>query len=190
MPPKATRYGFFERLKIGKILRPVTEKYGANQEKTGPNALQEAIHHMEKAAQEKPDEWVYWYALAEWYQIAGDPENLLAACHKCFALAPQDIRSSYSLAAAYNDLTKKDWTGQSEELFRIMEQHRMQPGNSSPAQATQEPLRELDAAVEGAAALAEQWLEHALTLKPEPASRQLIQTNIEDLLSRFPQLAE
>ena len=71
---------------------------------------QEFIEAAEKAIVDHPNEWVIFYTLGDNYMDKGQYARALQACKRCVELRPNDIRSAYALATAYNVLTRATWS--------------------------------------------------------------------------------
>jgi tetratricopeptide (TPR) repeat protein len=149
----------------------------------------EFIEAAEKAAGQHPKEWVVFYALGDKYQQVGRYVDALRACKRCVELRPNDIRSVYALATAYNLLTRAEWAGK-EEMVPILDAMRDIAGERDliDPSLSQAELDKTGLIVETAAAQAMRWFERALTLKPDRQSRQQIEWDLQTLYKRFPHL--
>jgi tetratricopeptide (TPR) repeat protein len=81
---------------VKKIIDPVLTAF-----RPGRTLTERAILRLRQAAEQQPDEWMYWYALGDWCQRLDDWENSIDACRRCYELRPNDPRSAYALATAY-----------------------------------------------------------------------------------------
>jgi tetratricopeptide (TPR) repeat protein len=149
---------------------------------------QEFIDTAEKAAKEHPGEWVIFYSVADKYMAAGQYVRALEASKRCVDLRPNDLRSRYALATAYNILTRAEWTMLPSDLAHVV-QLLATPGVDllDPANARTE-MEEIGMVVDTAAAQAIRWFENALKLDPDEASAVQIAQDLATLYERFPHL--
>ena len=152
-------------------------------------STQEFIDAAERAAEIYPNEWVIFYQLGGKYMETGQYARMLQACRRCVELRPNDIRSTYALATAYNTLSRADWTDMEwqagEELQRILEL----PAWVFDRQAPKTESAELGMTADTAAAQAMRWFERSLQLKPDPESRMQLNEDLSTLYKRFPHLS-
>lgn len=80
--------------------------------------VKEAIVDLERAAVANPNEWVYFYALADYYNRLTAYAKALTASEKALALRPNDARTTYALATVYRILARARYT-ETETLQRF-----------------------------------------------------------------------
>ena len=180
-------YGILERFRVGRALRPVTDKYGPEQERASREALHEGISAMESAVERKPTEWIYWYTLGDWYQTVGEIGKSIRACQRCCELRPKDIRSAYALATAYNLLTLAALTEEEGEKLSELKHVLGNVNGVDPVNARAE-LHQSEVAVDTATVQAIRWFERALALNPDGRSRAFVESHLRTLYKRFPHL--
>jgi tetratricopeptide (TPR) repeat protein len=148
----------------------------------------EFVEAAEAAAKEHPREWVVFYSLGDKYMALGEYARALQACKRCVELRPNDLRSAYALATAYNMLTRAEWTSLPRDIAQVIRLLQI-PGRESldPAKARTE-IEEIGMVVDTAAAQAIRWFEKCLRLGPDAQSRAQIQWDVETLYGRFPHL--
>lgn len=96
---------FIERLKLGMAVRSATSKYGDPYARR--EATQEALRVLEIKVTERPNEWIPWWALGDWYAILGEYAKAIRAREKCYQLRSPDPRSAYALAMALRSLAAR-----------------------------------------------------------------------------------
>ena len=149
----------------------------------------EFIEAAEKAASKNPDEWAIFYSLGDKYMEIGQYARALQTCKRCVELKPNDIRSVYALATAYNILTRADWTHIKAEakLYAQILSQLSGAGLFEPDMSKTE-VEELGMVVDTAAAQAMRWFERALQLKPDRESIVQINQDLQALYQRYPHL--
>jgi tetratricopeptide (TPR) repeat protein len=143
-------YGFIERLKLGRALDSVTNKFGFPQ--TSREATQEAVKVLEVKVREKPREWIFWHALGDYYCALGDYAKAVRVCEKCNELRPRDPRSTYSLATALRMLTRARFLGHPNiKNMQDLSESGMSTYDDFDPLKSQQGLQELGLTVEQAA---------------------------------------
>jgi hypothetical protein len=178
-----TSYRSSELRKLKRVLAPVVTEYG--HPRRSLEALTTAIELLRTAASRKPKEWLYWYALAECCQDAGEFRLAFVAGCRCLALRPKDPRSDYALGSAYyllvrarhagNPVAVEAWDGDFEDRF----------GTTSPEQCL-EGLRELGLSLEDAAERAHTHLSRALP-RVDGKDAALVEQHLFSLRRAFPE---
>jgi hypothetical protein len=140
---------FFERIKL--TIAFITGK--SNSPLASQSGLLGTVARMEAAVQSKPDEWIYWYWLADAYQKTGLLANSVLACENCYALRPKDIRSTYALATALRVLLRAKFVGASriENVREKIAESGLASYSEFSPEASQEALTELGMTLEQAA---------------------------------------
>jgi len=149
---------------------------------------QEFIEAAEKAAREQPNEWVIWFTLGDKYQATGQYVQSLQACKRCVELRPNDIRSAYALATAYNILTRASWTTIEPHITALTAFLGTQGIDKFSPRQSELALAEADMVIDTAAAQAMRWFERALQLNPDASSLAQIRQDLGTLYQRFPHL--
>lgn len=151
---------------------------------------EEFIVAAEKAAKHHPNKWVVFFTLGDKYQEAGRYADALRVCKRCVELRPNDIRSAYALATAYNLLARAAWSQEEAAIANNVLQELFGVTNALDPALAQDALDETGLVVETAATQAMRWFERALTLKPDRQSRQQIEWDLKTLYERFPHLRQ
>lgn len=150
---------------------------------------QELLIAAEKAAAGFPSEWVVFYLLGDLYQSEGRYAASLRACRQCVDIRPNEIRSVYALATAYNLLTRAEWpTPHEPGALAALDELARTLGDRFDSVLSQAGLAQAEMVVETAATQAIRWFERALALKPDPRSRAQIEADLLTLYRRFPKL--
>jgi len=152
-------------------------------------STQEFLDAAARAAEIYPNEWVIFYQLGGKYLETGQYAQALQACRRCVELKPNDIRSPYSLATAYNMLARAAWTDNEWQAAELLGRARGLPEWVFDRQAAETGLAELGMAAETAAAQSMRWLERSLQLKPDRESRAQVGEDLSTLYIRFPHLS-
>ena len=171
-------------LKDGVRLAQTVGKELSNPSQYSP---EEFVAAAERALKKSPNEWVIYYSLADKYQALGYYADALKSTQKCVELRPKDLRSVYALATSYNILTRAAWTDKEDEASKVFKTL-FSDKDKFDKKYSQAGLDHTGLAVETAAAQAIRWFEHALTLKPDQASRYQINMDLKTLYVRFPHL--
>jgi len=180
--PNISRWGTTDGMRlartVGKYLRDRSQY-----------TTQEFIDAAERAALEYPDDWVIFYSLGDKYMSIGQLARALTACKRCVELKPNDIRSAYALATAYNMLTRADWASIKPEIEQFVQLLRPPPeaGPFDPDVSKSE-AEELGIVIDTAAAQAMRWFERALQLGPDRDGYRQIQQDLHVLYQRYPHL--
>ncbi len=148
---------------------------------------EEFIVAAERALKKFPNEWAIYYVLADNYQKLGYYAEALKSTQKCVELKPKDIRSVYALATSYNLLTRAGWSEKEDQMSKVIK-ILFADTDKIDKKYSQAGLDHTGLAVETAAVQAIRWFEQALTLKPDGASRDLINQDLITLYQRFPHL--
>jgi tetratricopeptide (TPR) repeat protein len=149
----------------------------------------EFVESAERATKLHPNEWVVFFSLADKCMELGYLAKALQACKRAVELKPNDIRSTYALATAYNTLTRADWAPRRQEFLDVIAllEPPAQAGPFDPNIALTE-MTELGMVVDTAAAQAIRWFERSLALRPDTPSRRQIMWDLDTLYKRFPHL--
>jgi tetratricopeptide (TPR) repeat protein len=186
MSIKLTSYTRSELRKLNGVLAPVIKQYG--QPSSSIAALSGAIDALRRAAETNPKEWVYWYALGDCCQDAGEFRLALVACCRCVALRPKDPRSDYALGSAYYLLLRARhandpealaaWIGGSDDRF----------GTTGPEDCLA-GLQEMGMSVEDAAEGAHTHFSRVLP-RVDGRDAALVQQHLSSLRRAFPEMLE
>jgi tetratricopeptide (TPR) repeat protein len=160
---------------------------GRNLANPSQYTTEEFITAAEESAERHPGEWVVFYALGDKYQEMGHYNDALRACKRCVELRPNDIRSVYALATAYNLLTRADWSQIEMGIGDVLKEMSGRNDILDPEMA-QAGLDQAGLAIETAAAQAIRWFERALMLRPDKQSQAQIEWDLGTLYERFPHL--
>ncbi|MGQ9555651.1 MAG: tetratricopeptide repeat protein [Anaerolineae bacterium] len=156
---------------------------------------EEFITAAERAAEEHPNEWVIFYTLGDKYQDVGRYGDALSACRRCVDLRPNDVRSVYALATAYNMLVRatlplEPTRGAAAVMSGLLGRSDLLVSDPAVAiQQAQKGLGEVGLTVEVAACQAMRWFEHALAMHPDQKSCGQIRQDLVTLYRRFPHLS-
>ena len=183
MSKKLTSYTSSELRKLNRVLAPVVTEYG--HPRCNLEALTKAIELLRTAAGRNPREWLYWYALGDCCQDAGEFRLAFVAGCRCLALRPKDPRSDYALGSAYYLLVRarhangpeatEAWTGDFDDPF----------GTTGPEQCL-EGLRELGLSLEDAAERAHTHFSRALP-RVDGKDAALVEQHLFSLRRAFPE---
>jgi tetratricopeptide (TPR) repeat protein len=186
MSKKLTSYTSSELRKLNRVLAPVVTEYG--HPRRNLEALTKAIELLRTAAGRQPKEWLYWYALGDCCQDAGEFRLAFVAGCRCMALRPKDPRSDYALGSAYYLLVRARhagsseimvaWTGDSDDRF----------GRTGPKQCL-EGLRELGLSLEDAAERAHTHFSRVLP-RVDGKDAALVEQHLFSLRRAFPETFE
>jgi len=177
--PKIIHWGFTDGHRLARTV-------GRHLRNPAQYTAEEFIAAAEKAAQEYPSEWVIFYSLGDKYQQVGRYADALRVCNRCVELKPNDIRSAYALATAYNVLTRAAWAG--KELPYELKARFSKMGDLFDPELAKSELDKTGLDVETAVVQAIRWFERALTLQPDSKSQAQIQWDLRVLYERFPHL--
>lgn len=177
-----TAFSILERMKLGSLTSGAPGFTSADQ---SPKAL---IAALEWASHNHPTEWLIYYILGDQYQRVARYTDALRVCQRCVELRPDDIRSPYALGTAYNMMVRAGFSTPKEmqavalalKLFGHID--RIDPILSQAA------LDQNDMLLETAALQAIRWFERALVLRPDSASRTMIEQDLSTLYHRYPKL--
>jgi len=184
--------GFRDRLKVNRILRPVTDKYGNVRLST--SALEEAVRLLEAAADASPREWILWYTLGDLYEPLGDFVKSVRAAEKCYELRPRDPRSAGALATNLRTLTHAKYVGQQTYIEARRELHEQLAPHGYVApfnpDKSQEALQELGMTLDQAAERSLRLFEQVLSLGVPEADAVQVRDTLSVMYSEFPHLEE
>jgi hypothetical protein len=180
--PKFVRWGATDGMRLARTVRP----FLSNHLQYTP---QEFVQAAEKAAVQHPNEWVVFYSAADKYMAIGQYARALQCAKRATELRPNDIRSAYALATAYNVITRGEWESRKDELAPILSllMPLAGPDLFDPTRSRTE-MEEMGMVVDTAAAQALRWFERALELRPDSQSRAQIKQDLQALYNRFPHL--
>ncbi len=183
-------YSIVERLKVGRVLRPITEKYGPLQERASRDALQEAVSLMEVATASEPREWIYWYILGDWYSALGDYAKAVRACERCYELRPRDPRSAYALATTLRVLTRAKYVGHPRvaEMREFYARSGISRYDDFNPLKSQQALEELGLTIDQAAERALRLFEQVITLGVKASEAKMIRGTLAAMYAEFPHL--
>jgi hypothetical protein len=100
------RLSWSERRKLKKALKSAGTTPDAPS--TGPSAAGECMRVLLRVTEQVRHEWVYWYALGDYCQGLGLFDTALCAYCCCYHLRPEDPRSTYALATAFERMSQTD----------------------------------------------------------------------------------
>ncbi len=178
-----TSLGFFEKWKLAPLYAKKAQEVGM------PVKLLsdlDKIEVLEKAIEKTPDEWVYWYELADNHLASGSCVAALHACEKCLDLQPDDPRSTYAIATVYRSLTRAKFVNDPEENQKVLPLFARNIGLSFDAKSSEADLKEVGITVEEAARRSLQYFEKILKLHINKSEEQHIMNVLEELCKDFP----
>lgn len=192
--PNVERWGLWDNFRLRRILGPYLDRAARRileDPSLDPHEKLESLADAglaveEKAAEEHPNEWVVFYHLAHKYMEVGRYADALRACKRCVDLRPNDIRSAYGLATAYNALARAAWVG--KEIPESLKALATSMGDILKPEIAQAELGKLSLSLETVAAEAIRWFERVLTLGPDGESRALVEWILKGLYEEYPQL--
>lgn len=176
-----SHWGLIDGMKLARTVG----RHLANRQTPSP---QEFIEAAEKAARKHPDEWVIWFTLGDKCQAAGQYVRSLQACKRCVELRPNDIRSAYALATAYNVLTRASWVAIEPQIAALTALLSTEGVDEFSPLRSELALTETDMVIDTAAVHAMRWFERALRLNPDASSLMQIRQDLGALYRRFPHL--
>ena len=177
---KINKYTLIERNRVARtIIRRLDDPLRYTRE--------EFIQAAEQAMKEYPDEWIVFYIAGDYYAQMGRYTDSLRAVKRCVELRPNEIRSAYALASAYNMFTRAEWVD-SPEIEAALAEFELITGQVSDPSTAKRELDKAGLLMETAALQAIRWFEKALTLRPDRASREIIGQDLQTLYRRFPHL--
>ena len=190
MSPSLLSHGFIERLKLGSAISSATSKYGNPQ--TSREATQEAVKALEVKVREKPKEWIFWYALGDWYSALGDYAKAVRACEKCYDLRPRDPRSAYGLATALRMLTRAKYVGHPKvtEMREFLAESGMSGYDEFDPSKSQRGLEELNLTIDQAAEKSLALFEEVITLGVNDSEAKMVKDNLAAMYAEFPHLVD
>lgn len=83
----------------------------------------EAIQSLESAITISPNNWLYYWRLADLYEQAGFPENAVRSAYIAWQLRPNDRRSTYALATELRMVAQ--WASDEDPIFTSFGRHRV-----------------------------------------------------------------
>jgi len=185
-------YSFGERRKLGRVLKPVTAKYGDI--RTSRAALEEAASVLEAAVEANPREWVLWYTLGDLYQPLGEFVKSVRAGEECYELRPKDPRSAYALATNLRTLTHAGYLGDSKQIEagRTLKGPLVTQGYAAPfdPDRSQAALEELGITLDQAAERSLALFEQVLSLGVPESDAIHVRDCLAAVYSEFPHLEE
>jgi tetratricopeptide (TPR) repeat protein len=154
------------------------------------DGLYKAIVLLEAAAARKPREWIFWYALGDWYEGIGELAKAVRACEMCYSLRPKDPRSAYALASALRILTRARHVGDSrmtEAFTASLERFPPDPRTQYDPEASQRGLEELGMTIDQAAEKALALFEE-VRAKVRGRDREFVGDHLAAMYAEFPHL--
>ena len=182
-------YSLTERFKLNSVLGKVVAQYG--NPKGSREAIAVTINALETALDKDKNEWIYWYTLGEYYLATEEFAKFFYAAQKCFDLKPKDVRSSYVLATACNELSKAKFVGDTErfeEVATLVGLNQLPADYVYNPEKCQEALEELGLTIDQCAMKAITLFQMLLREKLPPEDKKNIQVSLEGLQYVFPNL--
>ena len=158
---------------------------------TNPTAgLDAFIEKAVEASERYPDEWILFYVLNDKYQANGSYELAVRVSKRCVELRPDDLRSVYAHATAYNLLTRASLLEDEklENIIALFKSRAKDMGEIFDPHLSKTEADKLGISIETAATQAMRWFEITLSLNPNLQGRAQIEWDIQTLYDRFPQL--
>jgi tetratricopeptide (TPR) repeat protein len=183
MNKRLTSYSSSELRKLGRVLAPVVTEYG--HPRRNLEALTKAIELLRIAAGKKPKEWLYWYALGDCCQDAGEFRLAFVAGCRCLALRPKDPRSDYALGSAYYLLVRARYTSSPEGMEAWTGDFDDRFGTTGPEECL-EALRELGLSLDDAAERAHTHFSRVLP-RVDGKDAALVEQHLFSLRRDFPE---
>jgi len=191
-------FGFRERYRINRIIRPVRDKHGSvgyDHLRRDRAALAECVSLLQAAVEAKPDDWVCWYALGDLYQPLGELVKSVRAGEKCYELRPRDPRSAYALASNLRTLTHAKYVGQQSYIEARTEMHEQLAAIQDYAESfnpdrSQEALDELGMTLDLAAEWCLVLFQRVLALGVRGEDKKHVEETLDALYTEFPRLRE
>ena len=189
-----------EHWKLDKVTRRAAEGLDMSSP-SSPFVRQEyarrAIPLMERAVQDQPNEWLYWYKLADFYCEVKEYSKAVRACERAMKLRPTDPRSCYALATTLRLLTHAKYTPSEAQSIRMQlpyipiprDTPRLTPDFFDPV-ASSRALQELGLTVDSAAEQAFRLFEKTLALGVRSDDIESVEFSLSVISTEFPHLSK
>lgn len=154
-----------------------------------------AIPLLEEAVQQQPNEWLYWYKLADFYSEVKEYTKAVRACKRAMKLRPVDPRSTYALATTFRLLTHANYTPSEAQAMNIQARGvpipqgmpRLAPAFFDPV-ASARALQELGLTIDDAAERAFELFEETLTLGARSDEIDFVRSSLSVMSTQSPHL--
>ncbi len=175
-------FGFFEKLKLAPVYASKA------QAKALPVELLsdlDKIDALQAATEKNPNEWVYWYAIADNWSSLGSYSLALDALEKCLELKSNDPRSAYAIATLYRTLTRARFIDnpKAKGLQNVMSAVN---GAIFDPKVSANGLKQIGITIEEAARKSIQYFEKTLKLRINRSEEQHIRNILKELYEDFP----
>lgn len=179
-------FGFLEKLKLALIDASKAQEKGVPVELLSDF---DKIDTLSTATEKNPNEWVYWYALADSCLSEGLYSLALKACEKCLQLRPNDPRSTYAIATLYRALTRARFIDnpKAKELQNLMS---AASGVIFDPKLSATGLKQIGITIEEAARKSIQYFEETLKLRINRSEEQHVRSILKELYEDFPASTE
>lgn len=182
-------FGFFEKLKLASVYSSKAQEKGLPVDLLSDL---DKIDALEMAIKKNPNEWVYWYALADNQMALGWYSLTLSACEKCVNLKPDDPRSTYAMETLYRVLTRARFINnpKAKEVQNVMSVFGSASGLRFDPELSANGLKQIGMTVEEAAKKSIQYFEKTLKLRVNSSEAQHVKSILQELYEDFPPFKE
>ena len=174
-----------------KLQRALATAPGSDSPLVDGQTMLASIDALQAATSRDSGEWVYWYALGDCYQSVRWFSEALAATARCYALRPEDPRSSYALATSFRLLSRarlvENLSPQDVAHWRAALRERFGTTFGLDPEASQGALESLGMSLDEAAAAAIHFFGVAES-QLQGDERALVRRSISLLCQEFPHL--